>query len=80
MWFAEELFSDLCEGWLMFYMCFLVVDACPSLKSQITNILCCQFIKRTLASLPCNAQSHSPSAYFDQSLFHFDEKVHKMSF
>lgn len=34
-----------------------------------------QVIRRTLASLPCNAQSHSPSAYFDQSLFHFDEKL-----
>lgn len=34
-----------------------------------------QVVKRTLASLPCNSQAHSPSAYFDQSLFHFDEKL-----
>lgn len=34
-----------------------------------------QVIRRTLAALPCNAQSHSPSPYFDQSLFHFDERL-----
>lgn len=34
-----------------------------------------QVIKRTLASLPHNSQSLSPSAYFDQYLFHFDEKL-----
>lgn len=34
-----------------------------------------QVVRRTLASLPCNCQSHSPSTYFDQSLFHFDEKL-----
>lgn len=34
-----------------------------------------QVIKRTLASLPHNSQSQSPSAYFDQYLFHYDEKV-----
>lgn len=45
--------------------------ACNNIKSNSFV----QFIKRTLASLPCNAQSHSPSAYFDQSLFHFDEKL-----
>eukprot|EP00250_Pteridium_aquilinum_P035207 c8874_g1_i1 orf=232-1986(+) len=46
-------------------------DACNNTKpSSFTQV-----IRRTLASLPCNAQSHSPSAYFDQSLFHFDEKL-----
>eukprot|EP00271_Cylindrocystis_brebissonii_P015894 TRINITY_DN38960_c0_g1_i1.p1 TRINITY_DN38960_c0_g1~~TRINITY_DN38960_c0_g1_i1.p1 ORF type:complete len:255 (-),score=32.72 TRINITY_DN38960_c0_g1_i1:502-1266(-) len=34
-----------------------------------------QTIKRALAVLPYNAQSHSPSPYFDQTLFHFDEKL-----
>ncbi|XP_073385052.1 light-mediated development protein DET1 isoform X3 [Physcomitrium patens] len=34
-----------------------------------------QSIKRTLASLPHNSQSQSPSAYFDQYLFHYDEKL-----
>ncbi|KAG0565437.1 hypothetical protein KC19_8G190500 [Ceratodon purpureus] len=34
-----------------------------------------QVIKRTLASLPYNSQSQSPSAYFDQYLFHYDEKL-----
>eukprot|EP00850_Spirogloea_muscicola_P009983 SM000057S18413 [mRNA] locus=s57:437159:441728:- [translate_table: standard] len=34
-----------------------------------------QIVKRTLASLPFSAQSHSPSPYFDQSMFQFDEKL-----
>jgi de-etiolated-1 len=34
-----------------------------------------QAIKRTLASVPHNSQSQSPSAYFDQYLFHYDEKL-----
>ncbi|KAJ7564160.1 hypothetical protein O6H91_02G005500 [Diphasiastrum complanatum] len=32
-------------------------------------------VKRTLASLPFSSQCQSPSVYFDQSLFHFDEKL-----
>eukprot|EP00249_Psilotum_nudum_P024049 c29072_g2_i1 orf=417-3116(-) len=34
-----------------------------------------QVVKRMLASLPHNSQSQIPSAYFDQSLFRFDEKL-----
>nr|GEX98973.1 hypothetical protein [Tanacetum cinerariifolium] len=33
------------------------------------------FVKKVLASLPFNCQSQSPSPYFDQSLFRFDEKL-----
>ncbi|KAI5084277.1 hypothetical protein GOP47_0000446 [Adiantum capillus-veneris] len=45
--------------------------ACNSTKPNSFT----QVIRRTLAALPCNAQSHSPSPYFDQSLFHFDERL-----
>lgn len=34
-----------------------------------------QFVKKTLACMPFSSQSQSPSPYFDQSLFHFDEKL-----
>jgi de-etiolated-1 len=34
-----------------------------------------QFVKKMLLSLPFSCQSQSPSPYFDQSLFRFDEKV-----
>ena len=34
-----------------------------------------QAVRRTLAILPFNAQCQSHSAYFDHSIFHFDEKV-----
>ncbi|OAE26443.1 hypothetical protein AXG93_815s1040 [Marchantia polymorpha subsp. ruderalis] len=34
-----------------------------------------QVVKRTLAWLPFNSQCQSPSVYFDQSLFHYDEKL-----
>ncbi|KAI8571153.1 hypothetical protein RHMOL_Rhmol01G0096400 [Rhododendron molle] len=34
-----------------------------------------QFVKKMLASLPFNCQSQSPSPYFDQSLFRYDEKL-----
>lgn len=34
-----------------------------------------QFVKKTLVSLPFTCQSQSPSPYFDQSLFRFDEKL-----
>ncbi|KAF5745667.1 light-mediated development protein DET1 isoform X2 [Tripterygium wilfordii] len=36
---------------------------------------CSQFMKKMLASLPFSCQSLSPSPYFDQSLFRFDEKL-----
>ncbi|KAK0607886.1 hypothetical protein LWI29_022011 [Acer saccharum] len=34
-----------------------------------------QFVKKILASLPFSCQSQSPSPYFDQSLFRYDEKL-----
>ncbi|XVE49666.1 hypothetical protein DITRI_Ditri01bG0099700 [Diplodiscus trichospermus] len=34
-----------------------------------------QFVKKMLSSLPFHCQSMSPSPYFDQSLFRFDEKL-----
>ncbi|KAF7837373.1 light-mediated development protein DET1 isoform X1 [Senna tora] len=34
-----------------------------------------QFVKKMLASLPFSCQSQSPSPYFDQSLFRFDDKL-----
>eukprot|EP00257_Ricinus_communis_P016591 XP_015574807.1 light-mediated development protein DET1 isoform X1 [Ricinus communis] len=34
-----------------------------------------QFVKKMLASLPFSCQSLSPSPYFDQSLFRFDDKL-----
>ncbi|XP_075661552.1 light-mediated development protein DET1 [Castanea sativa] len=34
-----------------------------------------QFVKKMLGSLPFSCQSQSPSPYFDQSLFRFDEKL-----
>lgn len=43
------------------------------IKDKASNSL--QFVKKMLASLPFNCQSQSPSPYFDQSLFRFDEKL-----
>ncbi|KAL9453180.1 hypothetical protein AB3S75_008891 [Citrus x aurantiifolia] len=34
-----------------------------------------QFVKKMMASLPFGCQSQSPSPYFDQSLFRYDEKL-----
>ncbi|KAF3441496.1 hypothetical protein FNV43_RR15410 [Rhamnella rubrinervis] len=34
-----------------------------------------QFVKKMLASLPISCQLQSPSPYFDQSLYRFDEKL-----
>ncbi|XP_030470851.2 light-mediated development protein DET1 isoform X1 [Syzygium oleosum] len=34
-----------------------------------------QFVKKMLGSLPFSCQSQSPSPYFDQSLFRYDEKL-----
>ncbi|KAM7266619.1 hypothetical protein ACFE04_004516 [Oxalis oulophora] len=41
-------------------------------KSSPTEI---EFVKKMLASLPFSCQSQSPSPYFDQSLFRYDEKL-----
>ncbi|XWS63242.1 hypothetical protein CRYUN_Cryun06bG0078800 [Craigia yunnanensis] len=43
------------------------------MKIKATNFS--QFVKKMLSSLPFNCQSMSPSPYFDQSLFRFDEKL-----
>ncbi|KAL3675388.1 hypothetical protein R1sor_025336 [Riccia sorocarpa] len=45
--------------------------ACSSSKSGSYA----QVVRRTLGWLPFNSQCHSPSVYFDQSLFHYDEKL-----
>ncbi|GAB2286504.1 acid phosphatase det1 [Dionaea muscipula] len=44
-----------------------------SLKNKSTSSS--QFVKKMLASLPFPCQLQSPSPYFDQSLFRFDEKL-----
>ncbi|XP_040946815.1 light-mediated development protein DET1 isoform X1 [Gossypium hirsutum] len=41
----------------------------------LIRILPGMFVKKMLSSLPLNCQSMSPSPYFDQSLFRFDEKL-----
>ncbi|XP_058105203.1 light-mediated development protein DET1 isoform X3 [Magnolia sinica] len=44
-----------------------------SFKNKASNMS--QFVKKLMASLPFSCQSQSPSPYFDQSLFRFDEKL-----
>ncbi|KAL5053156.1 hypothetical protein RYX36_033838, partial [Vicia faba] len=44
-----------------------------SIKDKASNSS--QFVKKMLASLPFSCQSQSPSPYFDQSLFRFDDKA-----
>ncbi|CAJ2650787.1 unnamed protein product [Trifolium pratense] len=44
-----------------------------SIKDKASNSS--QFVKKMLASLPFSCQSQSPSPYFDQSLFRFDDKL-----
>ncbi|BAU00680.1 hypothetical protein VIGAN_10229400 [Vigna angularis var. angularis] len=44
-----------------------------SIKDKASNPS--QFVKKMLASLPFSCQSQSPSPYFDQSLFRFDDKL-----
>ena len=56
--------------------CSRVLDYFVLRRFSLLHLICfMQVIKRTLASLPYNSQSQSPSAYFDQYLFHYDEKV-----
>ncbi|CAN8246662.1 unnamed protein product [Cochlearia groenlandica] len=43
------------------------------IKNKATSFS--QFVKKMLVSLPFSCQSQSPSPYFDQSLFRFDEKL-----
>ncbi|CAI9783415.1 unnamed protein product [Fraxinus pennsylvanica] len=42
-------------------------------KNKATSLS--QFVKKMLVNLPFNCQSQSPSPYFDQSLFRYDEKL-----
>ncbi|XP_057972150.1 light-mediated development protein DET1 isoform X2 [Malania oleifera] len=44
-----------------------------SIKNKFSSFS--QFVKKMLASLPFSCQSQSPSPYFDQYLFRFDEKL-----
>lgn len=44
-----------------------------SIKSKANSSS--QFVKKMLVSLPFSCQSQSPSPYFDQSLYRFDEKL-----
>ncbi|KAK8617509.1 hypothetical protein V6N13_080421 [Hibiscus sabdariffa] len=49
------------------------LEQLKSMKNKATSAS--QFVKKMLSSLPLNCQSMSPSPYFDQSLFRFDEKL-----
>ncbi|TYG74453.1 hypothetical protein ES288_D04G184000v1 [Gossypium darwinii] len=49
------------------------LEQLKSMKNKATSVS--QFVKKMLSSLPLNCQSTSPSPYFDQSLFRFDEKL-----
>ncbi|EFJ22916.1 hypothetical protein SELMODRAFT_104399 [Selaginella moellendorffii] len=49
--------------------------ACINTKASNKANSFAPIARRTLASLPVNSQSQSPSVYFDHSLFHFDEKL-----
>ncbi|KAI3715251.1 hypothetical protein L6452_22224 [Arctium lappa] len=52
------------------------IHALEQLKSSKNKAMSFSvFVKKVLASLPFNCQSQSPSPYFDQSLFRFDEKL-----
>ncbi|GKV00685.1 hypothetical protein SLEP1_g13338 [Rubroshorea leprosula] len=48
-------------------------DQLKCMKNKASNTS--QFVKKMLSSLPFSCQSQSPSPYFDQSLFRFDEKL-----
>ncbi|KNA17433.1 hypothetical protein SOVF_080020, partial [Spinacia oleracea] len=52
------------------------LNACEQLTClKNKSVSFSQFVKKTLVSLPFTCQSQSPSPYFDQSLFRFDEKL-----
>ncbi|KAF5452832.1 hypothetical protein F2P56_027795 [Juglans regia] len=50
------------------------IHALEQIRS-VKNKASSQFMKKMLGSLPYSCQSLSPSPYFDQSLFRFDEKL-----
>lgn len=86
---ADELyglFEQFCDHFNatsrnMLYMNFIsshsnnihVLEQLKCIKNKASSFL--QFVKKMLASLPFSCQSNSPSPYFDQSLFRFDEKL-----
>ncbi|KAK9147196.1 hypothetical protein Scep_005953 [Stephania cephalantha] len=86
---AEEifqLFEQFCDHFHansrnLSYMNFITshsnnIHALEQLKSaQSKASSFSQFVKKTMAALPFCCQSQSPSPYFDQSLFRFDEKL-----
>ncbi|KAL3625245.1 acid phosphatase det1 [Castilleja foliolosa] len=49
------------------------LEQLKSNKNKSTNLP--QYVKKMLCALPINCQSQSPSAYFDHSLFRYDEKL-----
>ncbi|KAK6921516.1 De-etiolated protein 1, Det1 [Dillenia turbinata] len=49
------------------------LDQLKSIKNKASSFS--HFVKKMLGNLPFSCQSQSPSPYFDQSLFRFDEKV-----
>ncbi|GFP82150.1 light-mediated development protein det1 [Phtheirospermum japonicum] len=49
------------------------LEQLKSNKNKSTSLP--QFVKKMLSTLPINCQSQSPSAYFDHSLFRYDEKL-----
>ncbi|CAI9098967.1 OLC1v1035707C3 [Oldenlandia corymbosa var. corymbosa] len=52
------------------------IHALEQMKSNKTKASSgSQFVKKMLSSLPFSCQSQSPSPYFDQSLFRYDEKL-----
>jgi de-etiolated-1 len=80
------LFEKYCDHFHLpstnsFYMNFISshsnnIHALEHLKSGKSKAASfSQFVKKMLASLPFNCQSQSPSPYFDQSLFRFDDKL-----
>ncbi|CAK7327442.1 unnamed protein product [Dovyalis caffra] len=76
---ADELyllFEQLCDH---FYATSRNLSYMNFISSHSNNIHALeQFVKKMLTSLPFSCQSLSPSPYFDQSLFRYDEKLEAM--
>jgi de-etiolated-1 len=49
------------------------LDQLLNIKNKSGNFL--QFVKKMMLTLPYTCQSHSPSPYFDLSLFRYDDKL-----
>ncbi|XWS39637.1 hypothetical protein CRYUN_Cryun18bG0072100 [Craigia yunnanensis] len=80
------LFEQFCDHFHatsvnLLYMSFIsshsnnvhTLEQLKGMKNKATSFS--QFVKKMLSSLPFNCQSMSPSPYFDQSLFRFDNKL-----